>query len=386
MGQAPAVRPLSPATPPAGTAPVGATPAAGAPIPVAAEGGRPFRTVRQSTPWYVGIYLTILYIAVLDWILPAGVVVSLLLGVPIVLMSLQDDERHVWAAGALAVAGFLAAAIFGEPTTSPVTIWLPNQLLGALALAASCGVAIVLHRRRLEAAQAHAQAAATAETNRLLLSLLAHDLRAPLVLASEGIAYVQGAVADGAPVDPALLGDVGARLRRSLRSLEAVLVVARADAEAQREGGGGRLSPAHRLTVRLREEISAEVGAFAAEAAERRKTLAVDVAGLPDRDYVADLLVVRQALAILLDNAIRYARPGPIRVTAWLDGEMLALHVADWGPMPEEESSSHARDRGLGIGLRLCHSLMRHAGGSLTVGTGDDGGTVAEVRLPVGEV
>jgi len=111
----------------------------------------------------------------------------------------------------------------------------------------------------------------------------------------------------------------------------------------------------------------------------------VDVAGLPDRDYVADLLVVRQALAILLDNAIRYARPGPIRVTAWLDGEMLALQIADWGPMPEAEESSHARDRGLGIGLRLCHSLMRHAGGSLTVGAGDDGGTVAEVRLPVAE-
>jgi C4-dicarboxylate-specific signal transduction histidine kinase len=73
-----------------------------------------------------------------------------------------------------------------------------------------------------------------------------------------------------------------------------------------------------------------------------------------------------------------------VRVAARLDGDVLAMEVADWGPALDADAASpHARDRGLGLGLQLCRSLMRHAGGSLETTVGADGGTVASVRLPL---
>lgn len=352
------------------------TPVAGV---AAAAGARP------SLLLTAGIYAAIVLIVVADWLTPAGVVVSILLVVPILFTSVTSDPAAVWRVTALALVLKVAAAIFGAGAISPAAVWLPNRVFTMLIIPCSGVVAAMLQRRRLEAERAVAQVAAARDLNRLLMSLLAHDLRAPLTLANEALTYTEGAVARAQPVDTALLGDVRARLRRSLRALEVTLTVARA--EAARDAATAAVLPAPpRSTVRLHGELRAEIDAFAHEAAERRKTIVADLALLPDVEYLVDVLVVRQALAILLDNAIRYAAPGEVRVHAELAAGGLLLRVSDPGPAAAASPWPDGRPApGLGLGLELCRALAAYAGGSLQQVHGDARGTTFELRLPIEE-
>ena len=339
-----------------------------------------------SRPWVMraGIYVAIVAIVVADWLTPAGIVVSILLVVPILFASVTSEPREVWRVTIFAFVLKILAAIFGADAISPAAVWVPNRVFTMLIVPASGIVATMLQRRRLEAEQALAQATAARELNRLLMSLLAHDLRSPLTLANEGIVYVEGAVARGQTIDTALLGDVRARLRRSLRALEVTLAVARA--EAGHDGArpaGQAATNAKRSTAMLHRELRAEIAAFEHEAAERRKTLVAELDGLPDTEYLADVLVVRQSLAILLDNAIRYAAPGGIHVHAALADRTLVVRVTDPGPAGSVPRWADGRSTpGLGLGLDLCRALVSYAGGSLEQVRQDPDATTFEVRLP----
>ncbi|HEX5831146.1 MAG TPA: HAMP domain-containing sensor histidine kinase, partial [Gemmatimonadaceae bacterium] len=314
-------------------------------------------------------------ILVLDALTPAGVVVGILVGVPIVLASASDDERHLWILIGFASVGFVLAAALGVGPMSAPAVWLPNRILAFLTIPFMGAVALRLQRRRVEMARARDAALAAGRLNRLLMSLLAHDLRAPLTLAADGFSYVEGALARGQPVDPALLADVRARLRRNLRAIEAVLSVARQDAE----GRGTPVPP----SAPLREEIADELAAFADEAREHGKRFVADLDALGDARPRVDTLVLRQALAILLDNAVRHAAPGPIRVTASLASAELHIVVTDAGPAPHLPAAIPPEPHGSGLGLQLCHALVAHAGGTLTMER-EASGTRCELRLRVG--
>ena len=372
-----------------------ADPRAGAAAPGTAAGtASTARPERRGPSRYALIHVAIVAILVADTLTPAGIVVGILLVVPVLLTSFENDERRIWLAVGVALVGKVLAAIFGFPAISPAAVWVPNRVFAFLALIASGPFALVLQRRRMEAEHARDAAIRMRELNRLLMSLLAHDLRSPLTLANEGIIYVETAVAREQTIDTRLLRDVRARLRRSLRALEVILTVAKAESARVSAGSGAESSAdatAARSTVRstsrLRVELAAEVAAFEHEAMERRKKLVAELDALPDDEYLVDVLVVRQALAILLDNAIRYSAPGIIRVSAAdLDGT-LVLRVTDPGPAtaPPSAWGESAATRGLGLGLELCRALVAHAGGGLA-DRSDATGTVFEARLPITRV
>jgi two-component system sensor histidine kinase AdeS len=91
--------------------------------------------------------------------------------------------------------------------------------------------------------------------------------------------------------------------------------------------------------------------------------------------------VLRQVVRILLDNAIRYAAPGPVHIVATRVVEGLLVRVDDAGPSEIERLGSPAH--GAGMGLDLCRMLLHRVGGQLTRGAGVDRGTSFEIRLPV---
>lgn len=249
-------------------------------------------------------------------------------------------------------------------------------VLAVLLLPACTALALLLQRRRLEAERARDEALAASELNRLLMSLLAHDLRSPLAVSDQAFGYVEDSLGAARSIDRALIGDVRARLRRSLRAIDIVLGLARAHAEpaAVPSEGGGRATP------HVRAEIEAEVASFAHEAEVRGKTLVAELDGVGGARLAADVLVLRQALAILLDNAIRYADAGPVRVRAATRGCALHVHVEDGGP---GLSAPRREGGGAGLGLKLCHALVRRAGGALELARDGADGTEFLLRLPL---
>ncbi|HEV2733801.1 MAG TPA: HAMP domain-containing sensor histidine kinase [Longimicrobiaceae bacterium] len=322
----------------------------------------------------------VVVISVLDRMTPAGVVVGMLASIPIVLASFTDSRAVVWLTFHVAVAGFITAALYGTgPTTSPL-VWVPNRIFAFVTLPASCGVALMLQRRRMEAVRARDAAMASSELNRLLTALLAHDLRTPLLLASQGLAYVQDAVGSGRRPDAEILAALGARLQRSLRAIDATLAMARPEPAAPhpREPAGPH------PPVQVAREIEEEVASFAEEALARRKTLESGVDGLAGRRFRVDARVLRQGLGVLIDNSIRHAAPGTIRVSAEVLPSSLGVRVEDDGtPAPGVlREAGPAPSEGAGLGLDLCRALAAHAGGSLEVERCGPDGTSFVLRLP----
>ncbi|HEV2147790.1 MAG TPA: hypothetical protein VGR37_10340, partial [Longimicrobiaceae bacterium] len=183
--------------------------------------------------------LAVLLISVLDGMTPAGVVVGILASLPIVAASFTDSPRQVWLTFGAAVSGFVLAAIFGQAPLSPAAVWVPNRLLAFFSLPASCAFSLLLQKRRLEATRARDAALASSELSRLLGALLAHDLRAPLLLASQGLSYVRDSLASGQRPDAGILAELEARLQRSLREIDAVLAMARPELASSRAARGG---------------------------------------------------------------------------------------------------------------------------------------------------
>ena len=111
---------------------------------------------------------------------------------------------------------------------------------------------------------------------------------------------------------------------------------------------------------------------------------------------VADADAVRQIVAVLLDNAAKYAAAyGPIEVASSAADGRAAISVSDHGPGMASDALKHAFDRfwrgdnattaetgGSGLGLAIARELARGMNGELSVARRDCGGLVFTLSLP----
>lgn len=315
-------------------------------------------------------------IVFLDWLTPAGVVVGILLSVPIIATSAADSPRLTWLTFGAATLGFVIAAAFGHAPISPDEVWIPNRVFGLLTLPASCGLALYLQKRRREAERARDAALAASEINRLLVSLVAHDLRAPLAMAVQAIDYARATAGSDAGDDRGVLRDVQLRLRRNLGSIDGILRFFRSEADAERS------EPGSVQRVAVARELEAEIEAFREEAETQGKPIRTTLGDPVRREHPVDLLVLRQTVSILLDNVLRHARPGPVDVTAWIDRGRLHVAVTDSGPVHPEASGT---PRGTGVGLALCRALVARVGGSVELHAVEERRTRSHLILPLGD-
>jgi len=114
----------------------------------------------------------------------------------------------------------------------------------------------------------------------------------------------------------------------------------------------------------------------------------VDLTVPADRDRL------RQALANLVDNAIKYTPAnGRVDVSAAADGAVVMIRVADTGRgIPAQDlprifdrlyrGDESRTTRGLGLGLSLVRASVEAQGGSVTVKSNPGNGSVFEIRLP----
>jgi signal transduction histidine kinase len=117
--------------------------------------------------------------------------------------------------------------------------------------------------------------------------------------------------------------------------------------------------------------------------------------GIEDEDAIisAPPGAFEEALFNLLDNAVKFSRPGgPVTVHAALDNGSLLVEVADRGPGVPVEHRARVLDPfyrasrakpGHGLGLAISARLCSSAGATLGIEPRADGGTLAKIRWPV---
>jgi two-component system sensor histidine kinase BaeS len=125
--------------------------------------------------------------------------------------------------------------------------------------------------------------------------------------------------------------------------------------------------------------------------------LALDLGPGPAAAQVmADPDRMRQVLANLFENSLRYTAPGGrVHLHAQVDGPHVRLHLDDSAPGVPDDALAHLGDRffrvdasrsrahgGAGLGLALCRRLVEAQGGTLTFAHAPPGGLRATITLP----
>jgi signal transduction histidine kinase len=129
--------------------------------------------------------------------------------------------------------------------------------------------------------------------------------------------------------------------------------------------------------------------------AAERKSVTLELEG-SDAEVSADADKLKQVLINLLDNAIKFSRPGSrVRLAIAGGAGELRLTVQDQGPGIDAADVPHLFERfyrgrsadgtaGSGLGLAIARNLARLHGGDVTIDTGPGRGSRFTVSLPVG--
>jgi signal transduction histidine kinase len=219
-----------------------------------------------------------------------------------------------------------------------------------------------------------------AERERGFVASASHELRTPLALLK---AELELALREGRTAEElrAAVASAAGESDRLVQLAEDLLVLARADE--------GRL-PVRPEPLDAGELLHTTARRFEARAAEAERELrVVPTNGLALR---ADRLRAEQALANLVDNALRYG-DGAVELAAEPAAGSVRLHVRDRGPGMDPALDGHAFERftrgdrarsrgGTGLGLAIVEAIARSHGGRAGGDPREGGGLDAWVELP----
>jgi signal transduction histidine kinase len=216
---------------------------------------------------------------------------------------------------------------------------------------------------------------------------IAHDLKTPLTrLRNRAEEALRNASTDEA--HKAALGSIIEESDSLIRTFNALLMIARAEAGNQRENMAPLdLAAIARSVADLYEPLAEEAG----------MTLAVTT---EPAMVTGNRELLGQVVANLVDNALKYGRPpeggGRVEVAVVRAGDEAVLSIADQGPGVDEADRGRVLDRfvrleasrsrpGSGLGLSLAAAVARLHGGGLSLGEARPGaqpGLKVELRLP----
>lgn len=236
--------------------------------------------------------------------------------------------------------------------------------------------------RTRELQETAARLAASNADKDQLVTIIAHDVRTPLI----SLLAVARSLHVVAPADaPALAHGIAQRTAALLALINNLLDWARLHT------GQFAHDPAPFALTGIAESVVQSLAPLAAE-----KDLRLENTIPADLLARADLHAVQCVLRNLVGNALKFTPAGGrVSLAAAPVGDAIECHVRDTGPgLPASllaalatsgvvaSATGTAGERGTGIGLALCRELLAREGGTLAFACPPEGGTIATVRLP----
>ncbi len=204
---------------------------------------------------------------------------------------------------------------------------------------------------------------------RAVSNAIAHDLRTPITRARARL--------EDAALHAQSAGELRGAIDRATDDLDGIVAVFQALLRiAEIEAGSRRSEFAAFDLAPLLDDLN---DLFAAAAEERGLSLAMTLPPGQRLGLVGDQYMVQQALANLLDNAIKFSPPGGIvTLAADLHPDRVDLSVRDQGPGIPLDDRDRATERffrgeaarhtpGAGLGLALVQAVAQLHGGTLSL-------------------
>ncbi len=223
---------------------------------------------------------------------------------------------------------------------------------------------------------------------------VSHELRTPLASLTGFIETLRGPAADDPPAQQRFLGIMAEEAARMNRLIDDLLSLSRIEL-TEHQAPSGRLD--------IRALIKRLAATFEPRLAARGMVLALALA--PDLPLVAgDADQLTQVLQNLLDNALKYAGSGTVRLSAkpasggrFPARQGVAIAVADEGPgIPREhiprlterfyrvDKGRSRRAGGTGLGLAIIKHIVNRHRGQLLIESEEGHGSTFIIWLPLG--
>jgi len=272
--------------------------------------------------------------------------------------------RPIELAGTVIVTSAVTGAILVHHAVSGYIHW---QEIAEVPLSVVLIVVIAAHIRRRHLALTELAAVAQldrkqAELRQELMRQISHELRTPITVARGYTELVRERAGDPDTVEDTQV---------VLEELDKLADISR------------RLITMIQLDARYaREPVELEA---ALERIVRRWIPAADrewSVRSPKGPVLANRDRLEAALDCLLDNAVKFTRPGDrIGVTGMIDRQSWSVEVCDSGPGMESTSSHPAA--GSGLGLATVRAVVESWDGTVSLRDREGGGTVATLRFPL---
>ena len=223
------------------------------------------------------------------------------------------------------------------------------------------------------------------KTKTAFVSDLSHELRTPLTTIQSAVGLLERARDRLDPLEHRALELADQELKRIRGMVEELMTLAQMDSwKYQLEVGPANMSTVVQTAI---ESVEAKAQRFGIK-------IYFDDAG--EHRCICDVQKLYQVFLNLLDNAIKYSDPGDrVDVEIEEDDSTLTVRIRDTGVgIPEEDLDQLFerfyrvdKDRsratgGSGLGLAISRQIVEMHGGSISVESEVDVGSVFEVRLP----
>ncbi|MEV0673386.1 sensor histidine kinase KdpD [Mycobacterium sp. NPDC050441] len=257
-----------------------------------------------------------------------------------------------------------------------------RRVLSAVAKQAA---GLVKQRELTEEAGKAAAIAQADELRRSLLSAVSHDLRTPLAAAKAAASSLRSEDIDFSAEDTAEL------LATIEESVDALTALVGNLLDSSRLSAGVVRPELRRVYLeetvqRALLGISRGATGFTREGLDRVKVEVGDAVAM------ADAGLLERVLANLIDNALRYAPDGPIRVSAGQVADRVLIAVIDEGPgmprgaeeqlfAPFQRLGDQDTTIGVGLGLSVARGFVEAMGGTISATDTPGGGLTVEIDL-----